>query len=363
MRTKIIAVLLAILTALGGLNLFKSIRDRLLPEANATESSEQIRIKLNATVRERAADALEITERIVAKIKVKVSKAAKVSSASEVMIDETFKVRDGQTLFLDVAHSDIEIETGAQGEARIRVTLSGTNMARARDVFDDMQFSVRMDGDELRVVSVDRRNAWNGNNGSVNIKVLAFIPQTFNLQMTTTHGDVELDDISGSVVVNTTHGDLSVSTIKGKEIYLRSTHGDIDAESFEGNSITLKTTHADIDVDMIAGGRISVSTTHSDIEIGELRGESELSTTHGDIHVELLSDESADLRTSHGDIIILAPKTLKALLDLEGASVRLDHDFDFDGRIDKDEIRGRINGGGATIRARTTHGSVTVRSN
>ena len=35
MRTKIIAALLAVLTCLGGLNLYQSIKDRLFPEAVA----------------------------------------------------------------------------------------------------------------------------------------------------------------------------------------------------------------------------------------------------------------------------------------------------------------------------------------
>jgi len=358
MRTKIIAVLLAVLTALGGLNLFKSIRDRLLPNANATESTEQIRIKVNET------DATEtIIESVVEKISVRLTETVSDTDGGEVVIDETFKVRDGQTLYMDIAHSDVEIETGAHGEARIRVTLSGTNMARARDVFEEMDFSLRMDGDEIRLVSDNRRNSWNNNDGNIEIEVFAFIPESFNLQMKTTHGDVELEDLSGRVLLNTTHGDVSASNINGESITINSTHGDIEVESLVGESITLKTTHADIDANELLGKTVSVNTTHSDVEIGLLRGRSNITTSHGDIEIEINDNEKLDLKTTHGDILLVAPANLQAELDLEGQRVRLDRNFDFDGRVEEDEVRGQMNGGGSTIKARTSHGSGTIRSN
>jgi len=355
MRTKIIAVLLAVLTALGGLNLFKSIRDRLLPDAKATESTEQIRIRVNEF------QTKEIVETVVEKISIKVRETFSDEEGNEVVIDETFKVRDGQTLYIDIAHSDVEIETGAHGEARIRVSVSGTNMARARDVFDDMDFSLRMVGDEIRLVSGNRRSSWNDRYGNIDIEVFAFIPESFNVQMKTTHGDVELGDILGTVFLKTTHGDVSASNIEGESISLVSTHGDVDAETLIGESITMKTTHADIDADEILGRTVSVSTTHSDIEIGLLRGQAKITTSHGDIEIEINSNERLTLQTTHGDIVLIAPSNLQAELDLEGERVRLDRMFEFDGRVEEDEIRGSINGGGSTIKARTSHGSITIR--
>ncbi len=355
MRTKIITVLLAVLTALGGLNLFRSIRDRLLPRANAMESTEQIRIKVNGFENE------SIVETVIEKISITRTENASESDGAEVVIDETFKVRDGQTLYMDVAHSDVEIETGARGEARIRVSLSGVNMARARDVFDEMNFSVRQAGDEIRVVSDNRKNSWGGRNGNIEIEIHAFIPESFNLQIKTSHGDVELENISGDVHLNTTHGDISASNITGKEITLNSTHGDIEAEFLTGEWISLKTTHADIDVDVLAGKTVSVSTTHSDIAIGMLMGHSKISSTHGDIEVEIRDSARLDLRTTHGDILLVAPANLQAELDLEAQRVRLDRDFEFEGRVEEDEIRGALNGGGSIIKARTSHGSVTIR--
>jgi len=357
MRTKIIAVLLAVLTALGGLNLFKSIKDRLLPEATATESTEQIRIKINETETE------EVVEKMVEKISIEVREHVSAEEGDEVVIDETFRVSDGQTLYMDIAHSDVEIETGAHGEARVRVSLSGTNMARARDVFDDMEFSLRKVGDEIRLVSDNRRNSWNDRDGNIDIEVFAFIPESFNVQMKTTHGDVDLGDISGTVVLNTTHGDVSASNVEGESISLVSTHGDIEAESLVGESIKMKTTHADIEADKLLGRTVSVSTTHSDVEIGLLRGQSKITTSHGDIEVEIKSNEKLNLQTTHGDILLVAPSNLQAELDLEGQQVRLDRTFEFNGRVEEDEIQGDMNGGGSMIKARTSHGSIVVRGN
>jgi DUF4097 and DUF4098 domain-containing protein YvlB len=353
MRTKIIAVLLAILTALGGLNLFKSIQDRLLPSAKAAESSETYRISAGS----------DATEGKTERVRIKSTGSLSDTEGSDVMLDETFMVRDGQTLYMDVTHSDITIETGASGEARIRIMVSGANTARARDIFEEMKFSVSMTGEQVRVVSNRERDTWNRNDTNADIEIVAYIPTTFDLALTSTHGDVELEDIIGRVELNTTHGDLTASRIAGAYLSVVTTHGDIEADVLNSESIKLKTSHADIDVDEVASKRFTASTSHADVEIGELRGESDITTSHGDIRVALMTSSASDLRTSHGDIMLELPAGLKLDFDLEGASARLDRDFDFDGRIEDDQIRGSINGGGSKITARTTHGSVTIEKN
>ena len=282
---------------------------------------------------------------------------------SDVVIDESFEVSNGETLYMDVAHSDVYVETGASETARIRVMLSGTNMSRAREVFDDMEFSLRQDGDEIRLVAEDQDRSWNNNDGNIDIEIVAYIPENFDLRLKSTHGDIELQDIIGDVYLDTTHGDIDAEDIRGNALTLKSTHGDIEASTLEADDISLKTTHADIDVDVVSSNSFKASTTHSDIEIGSLSGTSSLSTSHGDIDVEMIDSNGAEFQTSHGDIMVIAPRGMKADLDIEGASVRLDKDFEFSGSIEDDEIRGDVNGGGVRFKARTTHGSVTVRSN
>ncbi len=371
MRTKILAILFAVLTAIGGLSLFKNIKDRITPTASATETSERIRIEVDMDQYDDFDIDIDIDiDAIVKRATAHLDHSMfdgddehDSDSDSDVVIDETFAVSDGERLFIDVSHADVLIETGAGSEARIRVILSGTNMARARDVFHEMEYSVYKSGDELRVVSENKDRSWNNRDGNISIEIVAFIPENFNLKLTSTHGDIEIENIVGDVYVGTTHGDIEAMDIRGNTITLKSTHGDIEAALLEAGEINIKTTHADIEIETVLSDYFTASTSHSDVEIGSLSGKSKISTSHGDIEVYMTDSRGAEFQTTHGDIDVTAPSGMKANLDIQGQSVRLDKGFSFDGRIEDEKIRGEVNGGGVKFKARTTHGSISVRSN
>ena len=336
MRTKIIAVMLAILMALGGLNLFQSIRDRLFPRA-AGQTSEVVNDSGGR-----------------AKVKIK--------NKGDIVIDQWFDVREGQTLVIDVTHSDVTIETETVDEAHVVISVSGRNMSRALEVFETMNFQVEMVGDEIRIASeAPRRSVWSGNY-SMDIDINVTIPRRFNARMKTTHGDVELDDLEGRVELRTTHGDVSVKNISGPEVALVSTHGSIEAKMLSSDVVVLRTSHADIRVDEVNSRHFTATTTHSDVEIRDVRGNAKITTSHGDIVIALAESVSASLQTSHGDVTIYAPLNFAMDLDLKGARVKVASSFKFVGKVDKDEVLGGVNGGGAKIRARTTHGTVSVQN-
>lgn len=360
MRTKIIAALLAVLTALGGLNLFKSIKDRIFPPATAQTSESYVVSDTKEESNSRVRIRVRARESVAVKQRVKV----RVRADSKVMIDERFDVREGQTLVIDVTHADVEINTGDVSEARVLVTLDSHDMTRAVEIFESMNFEVDMVGDELRIESESpRRNWFSGWSGGIDIDVRVTIPERFNARLKTTHGDVELDDIEGYVELNTTHGDISAATIRGSEISLKSTHGDIEARSLTSDAVSLKTTHADIEIGEVTSKFFSATTSHSDIVIEHLSGESDITTSHGDIEISLTDNFSANLKTSHGDVLVYAPSGIEADLDLKGAQVKVASTFSFDGDVEKDSVVGRLNGGGSKIKARTTHGSVYLKKN
>ncbi len=360
MRTKIIAALLAVLTALGGLNLFKSIKDRIFPPATAQTSETYVVSDTKDESNSRVRIRVRAKESVAVKQRVKV----RVRSDANVMIDERFDVREGQTLVIDVTHADVEINTGDVSEAHVLVTLDSHDMTRAVEIFESMNFEVDMTGDELRIESEPLRNRWNsGFDGGLDIDVRVTIPERFNARLKTTHGDVELDDIEGFVDLNTTHGDVSVATIRGSEISLKSTHGDIEAESLTSDAVSVNTTHADIEIEEVTSKFFSATTSHSDVVIRRLAGESDITTSHGDIEITLMKNLSANLKTSHGDVLVYAPSGMRADLDLKGAQVKVSSTFEFDGDVEKDRVVGSLNGGGAKIQARTTHGSVHLKKN
>ncbi|MDA0875575.1 MAG: hypothetical protein O3C45_11015 [Bacteroidetes bacterium] len=112
MRTKIIAALLAVLTALGGLNLFQSINKKLNLHEDVVVEAVTVSETDGITIREEG-------NRIVISASA-VSVAASDLRGEEVMISERFTVKEGATLRVDVSHAEFHIVTGAGNEATVK---------------------------------------------------------------------------------------------------------------------------------------------------------------------------------------------------------------------------------------------------
>lgn len=248
-----------------------------------------------------------------------------VPHKGEVMIDRTFSVTPGGQLDVDILHSDILVRSSDSNEARVIVRLDGRNMSRARDWFDRMNFQVYESGNSI-VIRAERpeRNWTSRLTGNADIQVEIHLPSRFNLAVRTSHGDVHLPDMHGSMDVATSHGDLRLGRLEGQTMSFRSSHGDIEAEGLMAEDVRISTSHADINV-----ARVDARTV--------------------------------DLETSHGNILIETRPDLDADLDLEGSPVRLSSDLSFHGDVRKNSVKGRVGNGLSHIRARTSHGSVTLR--
>ena len=344
MRTKIIAALLAVLTALGGLNLFQSIKKKILPVEHET-----IVMSDSREVRETT----RVRSKVIARVRVN-------TSIDEVMIEESFNVNLGDDLIVNISHADVTIQTGSGDRAEIEITLDARNMHAARERFDNMHWRVYKEGDGIHIEADELRGNWNIN---MDIDVLISIPSTFNIDLETSHGDVELGDLTGSLRLLTSHGDVEMGEIEGSTIWIKSSHGDIEAVELRSDKVEVQTSHADIEVGAIYSKRFDASTSHADVEIDYLEGESSISTSHGDISVHLSGHSAASFVTQHGDVDLFVDSDIEADFDLRGADVHMSRSLRLNGRVDDDRVEGSVNGGGRTIKARTTHGSVSVRSN
>ena len=294
---------------------------------------------------------------IVTKVTSEVLSNVHADGDEEVMIEERFSVDKGDNLVIDVAHADVEIRTGSSSTAEIVVTLEGRRWSRAQEKFEDMNWRVYQDGDAVYVEAESPRGNWNV---SMDIDVLISIPAEFNLDLETSHGDIELDELMGEVDIVTSHGDVEFAELQGETISIRSSHGDISGYAIDASLAEIQTSHADINVEIVEAEEFDARTSHADVEIQQLMAESFIETSHGDIEVYLAGDHSARLETQHGDIELDLDRNEGAELDLEAADVEVDGSFNLNGRAAKKYVEGEYGGGGRLIKGRTTHGSIEV---
>lgn len=350
MRTKVIAALLAILVALGSLNLFQSIKHRFSPQDEIFVETVTVAETGDFTVFE---DGNRI---VIASSSVSVSDQG--TGNEEVMINERFTVKEGATLRVDVSHAEFNIITGSGSEALVEITLDSRRMSRARERFEEMNWSVvQKDGDII--ILADEPRGWT--NFDMDIDVTVHIPARFNIDMETSHGDVLIGDLEGELKMLTSHGDVELANIHSSRMWVKSSHGDIEGQTLRADIIELETSHADMEFDSVESEEFSARTSHADIDIDQLRGAATLRTSHGDVDVELIDELGADIETQHGDVSVRVKKDARLDLDLQGAEVEVSSVLRVNGRVSEDRVDGSVNGGGRVLRVRTTHGEVVVR--
>lgn len=332
MRNRVLGILLAVLAVLGGLNLVQAVRTHFVSDQDTATT-----------------------------VRTSVKHRSEYRAEGSVYLDQTFPVSRGQSLVVNVQHADIEVETGDFNEAHLTVTVNASTEDRAREIFEHMNFEAFQDGDQV-VLKSEPLDEWNWN-GRFSIDVHAQIPQEFDLDLESTHGDVELESIDGVVRLNTTHGDVDAERLAGPSISLESTHGEVHANALLTDDLIVRTTHGDISLGAVRTTHFDVVTTHSDIAISELDGGGELQTSHGDVSAGVFKLAGIQIQTTHGDVDLVLPASLGAAVDISAERVELSSSFSFDGMRDKEQATGRLNGGGPKLVVSTTYGEVSLRTN
>lgn len=262
----------------------------------------------------------------------------------ELMLDRAFEVGEGGVLSVDVGDGDVEVRPGEADAVAVRVWAEARDMDWGREVFERMQFEVERETHGVSVRSRDphiRSREWRGNRG-VGITVEITIPHRFDLDIRTADGDVDIGNVDGTVDLRTSDGDIVLGALTGPEISIRTGDGDVGAE-------------------LLAADRITVHTSDGDVDLAVEGPSARVETSDGDIRLDMLRQGDLDLRTGDGDITLNVDAALRADVELLGSDVQVDLPLQMVGRLGRRGARGKLNGGGPLILARTGDGTITIR--
>jgi hypothetical protein len=114
-------------------------------------------------------------------------------------------------------------------------------------------------------------------------------------------------------------------------------------------------------------GALELDTTNGKIEVKRCAGSLDASTTNGSINAELLritKGQPMSFETTNGRIEVAVPANAAADLDASTTNGSISSDLPVTTRhTSSNSLRGTINGGGTSIRLRTTNGGITIRKN
>ena len=284
------------------------------------------------------------------------------STPMETVMQEGFDVAPGGTLRVDVPDADLNLKPGGANRVEIEVRLGAKDMEWARERFEAMNFRASGGGREV-VLQADRLGSglsWRRGGFWISVEIL--LPEEFDVDLSTGDGDIRVESVRGRLEVSTGDGDVVIERASGAEVSIQTGDGDILVTELSAAEIRIHTSDGDVRSERLDGDQIEIRTGDGDIGIDNVSGELSVSTGDGDIRVGL-GDRFGEtsLETGDGDITIRAPAALQATVDLRGADVVLGADDAFDGSRRDHSARGTLNGGGPTLHARTSDGTVVMR--
>ncbi len=193
-----------------------------------------------------------------------------------------------------------------------------------------------------------------------------------------TSGDLHVDQASGRVEIRTTSGDLLAREIEGESV-IQTVSGDVRVSALKGTS-SIHTTSGDIrlsdasgfvDLSTVsgdatvrgAGGGLHFSTTSGDLIARQVSGECQVSASSGDADVHLADKlQGADLSTASGDVMVRLGPEVGGDLELRTGSGTIDVSCPVSIKsVSRHLVSGRVPGGNAPIRVRTSSGEVSVQ--
>lgn len=237
-----------------------------------------------------------------------------LTQASADTVEKSFNVEAGGTLYVDSDSGAIDIESHDGDTVEIRVDKRGKNA-------DDFTVTFEQDGSDVKIDG-DKDSGWG--NYSLSVKYSIKVPKSYNLDLKTGGGSIEIEDLNGEIDAYTSGGSIELGQI----------NGDVDVKT-SGGSITVDDVYGNIDANT-SGGSIKAKLSK------QLTDDCKLTTSGGSISAYLVPSMAIDLNAST-------------------SGGRVKSEFDVDGKVKKTRIRGSINGGGPELTLRTSGGSVSIK--
>jgi DUF4097 and DUF4098 domain-containing protein YvlB len=189
------------------------------------------------------------------------------------------------------------------------------------------------------------------------------VPVETDLDLETSGGGIEVRGIVGRVDLETSGGRVEIEDITG-EVDAHTSGGGMEAIDIEGDA-RLRTSGGRVSIDGVTGD-LYASSSGGSIEVRDAAGHVDVSTSGGPITAYLATGNGAggSLSTSGGSVTVYVDPGVGLEVDAStsGGSVSLDMPVTVQGRLSRSSISGTLNGGGPTLRLRSSGGSIRLKS-
>lgn len=299
------------------------------------------------------------------------------------MTTKKFSSAEIKGLVVNTSGGSIQVDGNAGSETTVEMHVRPNNnrnlsKSEIQEILDrDYEISIVQNGSTIEA-RARKKNKTNWRNGlSISFRILTGTNVTTDLN--TSGGSIRIANLNGRQNFRTSGGSLTASNIQGN-INGQTSGGSITAEHSEGD-IQLSTSGGSIRLDDLSGS-IRVETSGGSIKGSDIKGTLHAETSGGSINLVDLScvldartsgggvtaelvdlPGDVNLSTSAGSVNLTIPGNSAADLNLKGMRVNANNLNNFNGTNSKGRLSGTLNGGGKSISASTSAGSVNLRIN
>ena len=175
-------------------------------------------------------------------------------------------------------------------------------------------------------------------------------------------GSIKIGATGGSVQASTGSGQITVDGAKG-QLSANSGSGSIHLRGIAGDA-TINTGSGSIEIEQTAAGTVRANNSSGSIKAWGLQGGLQAHTSSGSIRIQGMPTDAWDVNSSSGSIHLDLPSEAKFTLraHTNSGSINVDHPVTVQGAIDKRRLEGNVRGGGPTVSARTSSGSIDINA-
>jgi len=300
-------------------------------------------------------------------------------------IERAFDVGAGGTLEVNASFGSIDVTTSSNDRVEVRVVREVRDRQQddAQQVLSEHQVTISQSGDNVAVtaeVSDDARDRWRDeyNNTPLRVSFEISVPRSYNVDLETRGGSIEVSDLDGEVRTETAGGNLVFGNINGT-VWAHTSGGNIELGGSSatvevktsGGNISIGEVDGDVDAETSggsigidrAGGEVRAKTAGGNLTIEEVGGTIDATTSGGNVTASITSQPAGDCRleTSAGTVTVTLAAGIAVDVDASTSVGNVTSDFAVDGQVTRSSVRGAINGGGPQLRLRTSAGSIRIR--
>lgn len=301
---------------------------------------------------------------------------------------------------------DVQVETsggsisvsGVTSSPRVEVYINGNNnknltkeeiQQRLNELYD---LNISVASNKLSAIAKQKKEIKDWKKAlSISFKV--FVPKNVSTDLSTSGGSIHLDNLAGKQNFSTSGGSLDIDNVSGNidgrtsggsihvqnstdDIELSTSGGSIDAKNCQGK-LRLETSGGSLDLDDLKGeikattsggsvhgnnieGELITHTSGGSIHLNDMACSLEASTSGGGMDVDIKNlGKYVKLSNSGGNISLSLPKNKGLDLDLSGR-IAGTHFENFNGKIDENEVNGKLNGGGVPVKVDAGSGRISL---